>query len=221
MRVLIVEDDVRIQKFLQSNLKAEYYAVDTTGCGIEGLRLLQQNPYDLVILDNQLPGLSGHQVCMQARTTGVISPIMGLSVVSGVSVRVGFLNAGADDCMSKPFSIDELLARLRALLRRPKGINGDVLQVKDLRLYVREHKVTRDDDDIKLTKKEFSLLEYLMRNQGVVLSRGMIMEHVWDINADPFSYTIEAHITSLRRKIRDKDQYIIRTVIGCGYQIVG
>ena len=216
---MVVEDDVSILKFLRSNLKAECYAVDTADCGVEGMRLLQQHEYDLVILDNQLPGLTGCEICSQARELGIMVPVMGLSVISGAGMRVDFLNAGADDCMSKPFSLDELLARLRALLRRPKGINGDVLQVKDLRLYVREHKVTRDEEDIKLTKKEFSLLEYLMRNQGVILSRGMILEHVWDMNADPFSYTIEAHITSLRRKIGDKDQYIIRTVIGCGYQI--
>lgn len=219
MRVLIIEDELHIRNFLRVSLEAECYAVDSAGDGRDGLQLLLQNEYDVVVLDNQLPGMPGAEVCRQARTAGVKSAVIGLSVVSEVNAKVEFLNAGADDYMTKPFSFEELLARLRALLRRPKQVEGDVLKVGDIELYVREHRVVRDGEEVCLTKKEFGLLEYLMRNRGMVLSRGMIMEHVWDMNADPFSYTIEAHVTSLRRKLRDRDQHVIRTVTGSGYKV--
>jgi DNA-binding response OmpR family regulator len=144
---------------------------------------------------------------------------MGLSVKSETSNKVAFLNAGADDYLTKPFSFEELIARIRALLRRPQEIQSDILEIGGLELDSKRHIVKRDGEEIYLTRKEFLLLEYLMKNQGTVLSRGMILEHVWDMNADPFSNTIETHIMTLRKKLdHERQSRLIQTVPGIGYK---
>lgn len=220
MRILVVEDEKKISEFLKTSLQAEYYVVDVVVDGEEGSFVARSNDYDLVILDNILPKKTGLQVCQEIRESGKTMPILILSVKSDTSEKVSFLNAGADDYLIKPFSLEELLARVKALLRRPQEIEEEVFEVEDLVLDTRRHTVTRGGKDVYLTRKEFMLLSYLLRNRGVVLSRGMIMEHVWDMNADPFSNTIESHVLSLRKKI---DSHVVKklihTVPGRGYKL--
>ena len=199
MRILIVEDESTISAFLKESLEAEYFAVDVAEDGEKGAYEAQINQYDLIILDNVLPKKDGITVCRELREAGRTLPILVLSVKSETVKKVDLLNAGADDYLTKPFSLDELLARVRALLRRPPEIEGDVLQVGDLSLDTKRFVVMRGKREIALTRKEFMLLHYLMRNQSVVLSRGMILEHVWDMSIDIFSNTIESHILSLRK----------------------
>lgn len=220
MRILVVEDEKDIAVFLKKNLKAECFVVDVAACGEKGLMLATTNDYDVIILDYILPKYNGLDICRQLRMSGKTVPIIILSVKSTPTDKTELLNAGADDYLAKPFSFEELLARIRALLRRPSAIKEEVLQVDDLILDSRRHIVKRGKEEVYLTRKEFALLEYLMKNQGTVLSRAMILEHVWDMNADPFSYTIESHIRSLRRKLRvDKGRDLIHTVCGRGYKI--
>ncbi|MCK5320247.1 response regulator transcription factor [Candidatus Parcubacteria bacterium] len=220
MRTLIVEDEKDICDFLKKSLESECYVVDTAFDGEEGLRLIQTSSYDMVILDNNMPKKTGLEVCKELRAEGNSVPILMLSVQSETTTKVDLLNAGADDYLTKPFSIDELNARIKALLRRPKEIESEDLRIDDLFLDLNRHIVTRGEKEIYLTKKEFTLLQYLLRNKGIVLSRSMIMEHVWDMNVDPFSNTIESHIMSLRKKLDlPKHKKLIHTVSGRGYKI--
>ncbi|MEO5646135.1 MAG: response regulator transcription factor [Candidatus Paceibacterota bacterium] len=220
MRALIVEDERGVRDMLAENLRAHCFAVDTAEDGTEGSYLARTNEYDIIILDNMLPEKSGGSVCQEIRRTGRAVPILILSVLSDSWRKVELLNSGADDYMIKPFSVDELMARIRALMRRPAQLEGDILTIDDLELDTKKQTVRRDGISKNLTRKEFTLLEYLMRNKGSVLSRGMIMEHVWDMTSDPFSNTIESHILSLRRKIEPgKSKKLIYTVSGRGYKI--
>lgn len=222
MRILVIEDENTIRTFIKQSLEAECFAVDVAEDGERGSYLARTNEYDLIILDNVLPKKHGIEVCQEIRSQGISTPIIILSVKSETLTKVDLLNAGADDYLTKPFSFNELLARIRALLRRPHRAEGDILELGSIVLDTRQHIVRNDDKEISLTRKEFGLLEYLMRNPGVVLSRGMIMEHVWNMDVDPFSNTIESHILSLRKKIKcDKKNRIIQTVAGRGYKIVG
>lgn len=220
MRILIVDDEEGVRDLLGHTLKAEGFAVDTASDGERGSYLARTNEYDIIVLDNRLPKKSGIEVVREVRAGGVETPILVLSVLGDTRFKSDLINAGADDYLAKPYSFEELVARIRALLRRPKQILGDVLRVDDLTLETKAHTARRGKRELTLTRKEFSLLEYLMRNQGAVLTRGMIMEHVWDMNADPFSNTIESHIASLRRKIERKGSNpLIKTVPGRGYKI--
>lgn len=221
MRLLIVEDEKEILSFLKPSLEAECFAVDIAEDGEKGAYLAKSNDYDVIILDNMLPKKSGAEVCQEIRLSGKTVPIIILSALSDVNKKVELLNIGADDYLTKPFSFQELVARIKTLLRRPAPIKNDLLQIDDLSLDLRKNLVTRGQEEIRLTRKEFMLLEYLLRNPGLVLSRSMIMEHVWDMNADPFSNTIEAHILSLRKKIKTKNSQkeLIHTIPGRGYKI--
>jgi len=220
MRALVIDDEKAVRDMLCRHLRAESFAVDTAEDGSEGSYLARTNNYDLVILDNMLPEKSGMAVCEEIRRIGSTVPILMLSVLGETSQKVSLINAGADDYMVKPFSFDELIARVRALMRRPSKMAGDLITIADFTLDTKLQNLKRDGNDIYLTRKEFMLLEYLMRNQGVVLSRGMIMEHVWDMSSDPFSNTIESHILSLRKKIGDtREKRLIQTVPGRGYKI--
>ncbi|MFH1047105.1 MAG: response regulator transcription factor [Patescibacteria group bacterium] len=220
MRILIIEDEQEIINFLKSCLTAQRYSVDCATDGEKGLYMAKTNQYDVLIVDNMLPKGSGLEVCTELRRSGLNTPIIVLSVVNDSKTKTSLLNAGADDYMTKPFSLDELLARIRAVLRRPKNISGEVMSFDDLRLDSAKHTVQRAKKKIHLTPKEFTLLEYLMQNRSNVVSRGMILEHVWDMDADPFSNTIEAHVMSLRRKIDIEGHHkLIQTVHGLGYKI--
>lgn len=220
MRILIIEDDKEIIKFLKPSLEGENFIVDVAEDGEKGSFLARTNDYDLIILDKNLPKKDGNCVCKDIRKKGKNTPILILSVEVGIDTKVKFLNDGADDYLTKPFSFEELLARIKALLRRPEKIEKDILEIDDLILDKNRKVVSRNDQEIYLTRKEFALLEYLMKNQGMALSRGMIMEHVWDMNVDPFSNTIETHILNLRRKIEHKNtKQLIQTLPGRGYRI--
>ncbi len=220
MRILVVEDEKKIRDFLKLSLKQSFFVVDTAEDGEEGLKMAKLNPYDVIILDNLLPKKTGIEVCRELREFDTTTPILILSVLGDPQQKVELLDAGADDYLAKPFSLSELLARVRALLRRPQQIEDSVLHAGNLTLDTTRHEVKLGDKEISLTRKEFMLLQYFLRNKGLVLSRSMIMEHVWDMNADPFSNTIESHIVSLRKKIGDKDQALIKTIAGRGYKLL-
>lgn len=220
MRILIVEDDKEISGFLKSSLKAECFVVDIASDGERGGFMALTNDYDLIILDNMLPKKEGLEVCREVRKKKNI-PIMMLSVKSEIPTKVELLEAGADDYLTKPFSFEELLARIYAILRRPRKVEDEVLKIGNLVIDTKENIVTtKKKEEIKLTRKEFMLLELLARNRKRIVSRTKILEHVWDAEANPFSNTIEAHIRSLRRKIDPKKtDNLIKTVSGMGYKI--
>ncbi len=221
MRILLVEDEKEITDFLKPCLEAENFIIDTAKDGEKGSFLARTNDYDLIILDIGLPKKNGSQVCREIREENKNVPIIVLTVKSEIDNKLNLFNRGADDYVTKPFSFEELLARIRAVLKRPHQTEDEILAIDDLILDTRRHLVKRGAKEIYLTRKEFILLEYMIKNQGMVLSRGMIMEHAWDINADPFSNTIESHILKLRRKIDNKKnkRKLIHTIPGRGYKI--
>jgi DNA-binding response OmpR family regulator len=220
MRVLIIEDNKEISDFLKVGLESEGFAVDVISDGEKGSFTARTNEYDLILLDNVLPKKGGLQICKEIREAGKKTPIIMLSVRSEIGDKVNLLANGADDYMTKPFSFEELRARMRAVLRRPTITAHNILTIDDLILDPNRQEVRRGKRDIYLTRKEFSLLEYLLQNRGNVVSRGMIMEHVWNLDGDPFSNTIEAHIFNLRKKIdKPKNKKLIHNVPGRGYKV--
>ena len=220
MRLLLVEDEPKVASFIRRALEEESYAVDVCVDGTTGLDWAQGVNYDLIILDLMLPGLPGLQLLRQLRAAGVKTPVLILTARSEVDQRVKGLDAGADDYLTKPFAIEELIARARALFRRASGTPTGTLQVDDLVLNPVTREVTRAGQRIELTSKEYALLEYLMRNAGRVLTRPMITEHVWDLDFDTFTNVIDVYISYLRNKIdRGGDSSLIQTVRGSGYMI--
>ena len=220
MRILVIEDEEGIASFLKAGLESEYFAVDIAEDGERGSYLARTNEYDIIILDNMLPKKNGAEVCDDIRKSGKTTPIIVLSARAELGIKVDLLNKGADDYVTKPFSLEELLARIRALLRRPTAITSEILQTDDLILDTKQHSIKRGDKEIYLTKKEFMLLELLLKKKGTVVTRGTIMEHVWDMNVDPFSNTIESHILNLRKKIAiNNGRDLILTLPGIGYKI--
>lgn len=219
MKLLIIEDDSSIRNVLRMSLESSCFAVDTAEDGEQGSYMARTNDYDLIILDNVLPKKLGKKVCQEIRECGKSTPIILLSMKSDILEKVSVLDSGADDYMTKPFSFEELLARIRALVRRPQLIAESILKIKDIELNPERYTVLKSGKEIELTKKEFALLEYLLRNKERVLTRGQILENVWDINADPFSNTVESHIVNLRRKIGDTNKRLIKNIPGRGYKI--
>ncbi len=219
MRVLVVEDEKSIRDFLKVSLEREHFAVDIAEDGNKGAYLAKTNEYDIILLDNVTPGKHGQAVCTDIRAAGKTTPIISLSVQSDLTTKLALLNAGVDDYVTKPFSFIELIARIRAVMRRPREIQGDVLHIDDLTIDTRKHTVERTGCCIHLTRKEFMLLEYLVRNQNVAVPRSLLIEHVWDMELDPFSNTIEAHIFNLRKKVEQKNKKkLIHTIPGTGYK---
>ena len=221
MRVLVVEDTVRIADTIKIGLEQEGYAVDVEYDGEVGLLAGLNEPYDIIILDVMLPGLDGIAVCRQLREAGITTPVLMLTAKAQERDVVEGLNVGADDYLAKPFSYDVLLARLRALLRRPGNFMADdQLSVGDLTMSLSGHSVKRGSTDINLSKKEFAILEYLLRNKGKACSKDTIISHVWNFDADILPNTLEVFITYLRAKI-DKpfDDPLIHTVRGFGYEV--
>jgi two-component system OmpR family response regulator len=220
MNILVIEDDKEIIDFLKLSLDEAGFVVDTAEDGQAGADKALNNNYDLIVLDYNLPQKDGGQICREIRNSGKSVPIIILSVKSEIDDKVNLLNMGADDYIAKPYSFSELLARIHALLRRPLKIEHDVFKIDNLFLDTISRAVRRGTEEIRLSPKEFLLLEYLVRNRGRVLSRTEILEHVWDMNADPFTNTIETHILNLRKKIgKRKIGEFIRTVSGIGYKI--
>lgn len=220
MRILFVEDQDDLRVSLQIRLQEECFVVDTASDGEQGSFFARTNDYDLIILDNHLPKKNGIEICKDIRESKKRIPIIILSVLDTTDEKVELLEAGADDYLTKPFSFSELLARIRALLRRPQAIVQSIFHIDDLVLDSQKHEVRRGDKEIYLTKKEFMLLEFLLCRIGSVVSRGDILEHVWDVSADPFSNTIETHILSLRKKIDTEGNIkLIHNISGRGYKI--
>jgi len=220
MRILIIEDDKDILNFLKINLKAEGFVIDTVKDGKEGEKLAYINEYNLVILDLNLPNKNGDEICKNLRNEDKTMPIIILSVEGDVETKVRLLNSGADDFMLKPFSFSELLARIKALLRRPEGTTKNIIKIENLILDQDSQIFFYNDRPIYLTRKEYCIIELLMRNYGKIVSRALIMENAWDSEADIFSKAIETHILNLRRKIdKDNPEKIIKTIPGRGYMI--
>lgn len=218
MKILIIEDEKDIGNFLKTSLEKGSFAVDWKENGEDGLFAAQTSAYDLIILDLNLPDGNGLNICQKLREAKIYLPILILTVNSEINTKVELLNSGADDYLTKPFSISELLARVRALLRRPQKIIETKNSSEDLILKEENQSIIKRGKEIYLTRKEFMLLEYFLRNRGRVLSRGEITEHVWDSSADIFSNTIETHILNIRKKLGNgKRQPFIRTCSGRGY----
>ncbi len=223
MRILIVEDDEKIANAIKRGLEQESYAVDVEYDGRDGQDSALALPYDLIILDRMLPGMDGLEICHAMRKEGKETPVLMLTAKDKISDRVEGLNSGADDYLIKPFAFDELLARVKALLRRPQEQTGTILVVGDLTLDTITKRVTRDSRDIMLTPKEYSLLEYLMRNPERILTKDQIIEHVWDFDADILPNTVEVYVGYLRNKVDKpyKGPSLVKTIRGFGYKIGG
>jgi DNA-binding response OmpR family regulator len=223
MRVLIIEDQENLANLIKDGLEAEGFAVDYVLDGEAGQQRIEMNSddYDLVILDLMLPKKDGMQICKEVREKKITTPILMLTAKDGIEDIISGLNVGADDYLVKPFTFEVLLARIRAILRRPKTSLPIELRVQDIILNPSTKKVIRNNKEVRLTLKEFSLLEYLMRHPNQVMNREQIISNIWDFAFDSFSNVVDVHITNLRKKIGDKKGRILETVRGAGYKING
>ena len=219
MRILLIEDERDIATFIVNGLREERFAVDWADSGEKGLAWARLNDYDLGIFAAKLPGMGGIEACRKLRQRGRTFPIVILSVMSDAVTKAKALNSGADDCLQKPFFMAELVARMRALLRRAGNAMEPVIRLGDMVMDTIKHTAARAGKDLKLNRKEFSLLEYFMWNPGVTLTRAMILEHVWDANADPFTNTVDVHVRFLRHKVDGGfKRKLLKTVHGYGYK---
>ncbi|MBN1162923.1 response regulator transcription factor [Patescibacteria group bacterium] len=222
MRILIIEDEHKIANSIKQGLEQEGFAVDIAYNGLDGYDLASAEDYDLIILDLMLPGINGMDICTNLRKRENHIPIIMLTAKNETEDKVLGLNTGADDYLSKPFSFTELLARIRALLRRPNTLIPNKLECGDLKMNSQDFSVSRDGKEIILSRKEFSLLEYLLRNKNIILSKEKIIDHVWNYDSDILPNTVEVYIGYLRNKIdkpfRSKAK-LIKTVRGFGYKI--
>jgi DNA-binding response OmpR family regulator len=220
VRILVVDDDRRLSAVIKRGLLEEAYAVDLAYDGDEGEYMAEVNPYDLVILDIMLPGKDGIEVCRELRTKKVNTPILMLTAKDTVEDRVKGLDVGADDYVVKPFAFNELLARVRAMLRREGMSKSPELRVGDLTLNTLTRQVWRGQRPVELTTKEYVILEYFMRHPNVVITRTMIEEHAWDYDFDSLSNLVDVYIRRLRRKIdAESEASLIQTVRGAGYRL--
>jgi two-component system, OmpR family, response regulator len=220
VRVLVVEDEVKMAGLLRRGLEEEGYAVDVAPNGSEAVWLGTENPYDAIVLDVMLPDQDGFEVCKRLRAAGRWAPVLMLTARDGVPDRVAGLDAGADDYLTKPFSFSELLARLRALIRRGGSERPALLRQGDLSLDPATRRVARGDRPVELTQKEFALLEFFMRHPGEVLTRTAIIEHVWDFAYDGDSNVVDVYVRYLREKIdRPFGRDSIETLRGTGYRL--
>lgn len=222
MRILVVEDEHRIANSIKKGLEQEKYAVDVSFTGNDGFDLATTEEYDLILLDLLLPGIDGLTLCRQLRKKQIHTPILMLTAKGQIQDKVEGLDSGADDYLTKPFSFEELLARIRALARRPKNSLNTILTVSDLKLDTKTFEVKRKERKIQLSSKEFSLIKYLLRHPNQTLTKEQIISHVWDYDADILPNTVEVYIRNLRNKIdkpfKDKKP-LIQTIRGFGYKI--
>ena len=220
MRILVVEDEQTAASVLAKGLREHSYAVDVAADGAAALEQIGSNDYDLILLDILLPRVNGLDVCARLRADGITTPILMLTARSGPDQRVEGLDSGADDYLVKPYHFPELLARVRALLRRGPKLTPSVLSIEDLNIDTRARRVERAGRSVQMTTKEYALLEYLARRRGEVVGRADIAEHVWDDSYDPMSNLIEVYIQRLRRKIDDgHEAKLIQTRRGAGYSL--
>ena len=222
MRILVVEDEHKIAGSIKKGLEQESYAVDLAYTGTDGFDLASTEEYDVIILDILLPGMDGLELCRKLREQNIHTPILMLTARGQVGDKVEGLNAGADDYLTKPFAFEELLARIRALVRRPRGTTGNTLSVEDLSLNPASYEVKRSGKEISLSSKEYALLEYLLRHPHQILKKEQIIAHVWNYDADVLPNTVEVYIGYLRNKI-DKpfpqNSPLINTIRGFGYRL--
>lgn len=221
MRLLLVEDEVTLAKSLKKGLEKEGFTVDIVSEADKAERRIQlyQKEYDLIILDWMLPGKDGVEICKNVRAQGIHLPILMLTARFDVNDKVNALDTGADDYLVKPFSLQELVARIRALLRRPKQSVPTVLKVRELTLNTATRKVMWNTEEIKLSVKEFSILEYLMRHPNQVVNRNQILDHLWGFDFNSFSNVVDVHIKNLRKKLNNSRRKILETERGVGYKI--
>lgn len=219
MRILLVEDNQSIAKNIKTILELQSYAVDVALDGEAGERLAAGSAYDAIVLDVMLPKRDGLVVCRNLRSANVMTPILMLTALGEVDDRVEGLDSGADDYLAKPFAMQELLARVRALIRRPVDTHPEVISVGDLRMDLGRHDVMLRGATVRLTVKEYAVLEYLMRNRGIAVSRDELLRHCWDFASNPFSNIVDAHIKQLRKKLSDHHGELIETIRGIGYRI--
>ena len=219
MRILVVEDEPKLNKGIVKGLKTRGYAVDFAFEGQAGENLARKNPYDVILLDIMMPRRDGLTVCRNLRKDGITTPILFLTAKDAVEDKVTGLDEGADDYLVKPFSFEELTARIRSLLRRPNGMVGDTLVLDDLKLDTQAQRLTISDKEISLTTREYALLEYLLRNYDKVITREDILDHVWDNFYDSLSNVVDVHLKNLRKKLPKDYAKRIKTIRGKGYRI--
>ena len=219
MRILVVEDEKKVSSFIKRGLEEENYEVETAADGEEGLAMAAEKSYDLVVLDWMLPKKDGLAVVKELRSRKTMTPVLMLTAKDSLEDIVAGLDSGSDDYLTKPFAFAELLARVRALLRRSEMDRGAEIRFADLRLDPVTHKVWRKDREIDLTAKEYGLLEYFMRNPNQVLTRTMIADHVWDYTFDSFTNIIDVYVNYLRKKIDKLGPPLIHTIRGVGYTL--
>lgn len=220
MRILVVEDEPKLNSGIVAGLQSRGYAVDGALDGEEGEKLAMWNDYDLVILDVMMPKRDGLTVCRNLRAAGKTMPIIMLTARDAIADKVGGLDIGADDYMVKPFSFEELVARIRSLLRRPPLTLADVYELDGLRLDTKLHEVTVGKKKLDLTMREYGLLEYLCRNQDSIVTREELLEHVWDRNYDGMSNVVDVHLKNLRKKLPAPYAKRIQTIWGKGYRLI-
>jgi DNA-binding response OmpR family regulator len=220
MRILIIEDKIELAEMIKKGLENIGYAVDTLYDGMKGLRRIEASPdnFDLIILDIMLPGMDGLTICKKIRSQNIKIPVLMLTARSELENKVQGLDSGADDYLAKPFEFTELTARIRALLRRPKEVLETELSGSGVKLNTVKHIVEKRGKNIKLTNKEFAILELFLRNQNQVLSRDKIIAHVWDFNYDTFSNIVDVNIKNIRKKLQGKKENIFETIYGIGYR---
>ncbi len=224
MRILLVEDEEKLAKALKVGLTKKGYAVDTIDDGDKAMRRISLNhmDYDLIILDLMLPGMDGIAITAQMRENSIITPILILTARNEIDIKVNMLLNGADDYMVKPFSFEELCARIQALLRRPNDVVQKAISIANIELDSATHVVRKDGKPVPLTLKEFMLLEYFMRNPYRVVNREELLTHLWDFNYSSFSNVVDVHVKNLRRKLAmGGDPNILETVRGIGYRLRG
>lgn len=220
MKILVVEDEKKVASFLKKGLEQEYYTIDVAHDGKAGLDLSLTEDYDLIILDIMLPLLDGITLLREIRSAKIEVPVLMLTAKDSTENKVEGLDSGADDYLPKPFALEELLARVRALLRRKEKVKNLILSADDLMLDTQTHKVKRGDIEINLTPKEYSILEYLLRNKNHVVSRMKLTEHVYEYQFDPDTNVIDVYINKLRNKIdKNSVQPLLHTIRGIGYMI--
>lgn len=220
MKILVVEDNKKLAANLKEGLEQDGFAVDCIHDGMEAEKriLINRTEYDVVILDLMLPNKDGVEICLSWREHGIVIPVLMLTARDATDDKVKGLNMGADDYLAKPFALEEVTARVRALMRRPAITENVVIQLKDIVLNTTSHTVTRDGEELVLTLKEYMVLEYLMRNQGHVVTRDTLYDHAWDYADTSFSNTVNVHIKNLRQKLHDNGT-LIQTIRGVGYKM--
>lgn len=222
MKILLVEDEEILANNLKKILESKGYVVDTVGNGIDALRIIEENNHliDLILLDISLPGMSGLTICQRVRKQNITVPILILTARGTIKEKVVGLDYGADDYLAKPFSVTELLARIRALLRRPKNIISKKIKIGNVEIWMDNRKVYKNGKEIPLTLKEYELLQFLATHPNQVIDREQIVDKVWDMNFNSFSNVIDVHVANVRRKLQSPDsKIVIETVRGIGYRL--